>query len=162
MSFALSLASLTALQNQDGEKLLACNEYTEKYGLTLTLADVQALEAARKSALKNTGRIEFGGGITEKLIKEFCDSPFIQRADYAEILERLTEIFYLYKNETLDILTDDELIKWMGKFYNTSCQGSTELLESRELYRLSQNVKAGLPPDYVEPSEQKEEDCGDE
>ena len=34
--------------------------------------------------LKETGRIELREGIIDKLIKEFCDSPYINQENYAE------------------------------------------------------------------------------
>ncbi|WP_309446508.1 DUF6323 family protein [Desulfosporosinus nitroreducens] len=33
------------------------------------------LVETRTFSLKSNGRIEFGGGVIDKIIKEFCDSP---------------------------------------------------------------------------------------
>ena len=40
-----------------------------------------------------------------------------------------------------DKLTDDELIEYMRKFFNGSCEGSIELLCSRELDSLARSLR---------------------
>ena len=77
-----------------------CNEYTNKYGLVLSDNQINNLLERRIETLKETGRIELREGIIDKLIKEFCDSPYINQEIYAETLYELIEIFYEYKNET--------------------------------------------------------------
>jgi hypothetical protein len=80
-------------------------------------------------------------GIIGKLIKAFCDSPYMNKQNYSETLERLLEIFYYYKNETDEKLSDNELIDYMKTFFNGSCEGSLELLESRELDSLARALR---------------------
>ena len=77
-----------------------CNEFTNKYGLMLSDAQIESLMEKRIDILKNTGRIEFRNGIIDKIIKEFCDSPYINQENYVLILCGLLDIFYEYKNET--------------------------------------------------------------
>lgn len=55
-----------------------CNEYTSKYGLVLSDNQINNLLERRKDILRETGRIELRGGIIDKLIKVFCDSPYIR------------------------------------------------------------------------------------
>ena len=90
----------------------------------------------RWNSLKEQQRIEFGEGILSKLIFEFCDSPYINRDNYAETLISLQEIFYLYKNESMDLFTDDELIEYMKNAFDNECQGSLEFLENTVLEKL--------------------------
>ena len=52
--------------------------------------------------------MEFGKGILDKIIFAFCDSDFIYQESYAETIARLQSIFFLFKNESMDELTDDE------------------------------------------------------
>ena len=78
--------------------------------------------------------------------------------NYAETLHELTEIFYFYKNETLDLMSDDELIKFMKNSFDGKCQGSLELLSERELANMARNLRYGYPPDYSEDLEEYEED----
>lgn len=77
-----------------------CNLFTQKYGLILSDTQITSLIEKRKEALKNTGRVELRGGILDKLIKAFCDSPYIDQENYASTLYELVDIFYEYKNET--------------------------------------------------------------
>ena len=71
-----------------------CNEYTSKYGLVLSDNQINNLLERRKETLKETGRIELRAGIIDKLIKEFCDSPYINQENYAKTLYELIEMFY--------------------------------------------------------------------
>ena len=105
-----------------------CNAYSARFGLTLRENEIAELVSGRADALRASGRIEFGGGILPKLIRALCDSPFIMQEDYAAVLSELQEAFYLFKNEAMDSLTDDELIELMVKVFNGRAQGSAEYL----------------------------------
>ncbi len=148
MTFELSLFGGALIEKQAVNEIMKCNDLTVKFGLILT--EVQALELVetRSYALKQNGRIEFGGGVIDKLINEFCDSPYISINNYNETLHELLEIFYYYKNETLDLMSDDDLIKYMKNAFDGICQGSIELLSARELYKLARNLRYGYEPDY--------------
>ncbi len=110
------------------QELRECNAYSGRFGLTLCENEIAELAEGRAEALRASGRIEFGGGILPKLIRAICDSPFIEQENYAGVLAELQEIFYYFKNETRDRLTDDELIELMVKVFNGRAQGSAEYL----------------------------------
>ena len=133
-----------------------CNEYTSKYGLVLSDNQISNLLERRKETLKETGRIEFREGIIDKLIKEFCDSPYINHENYAETLYELIEMFYEYKNETMDLITDDELIEFMKKSFDGICQGDLEYLSGTVMYRMRENLLSGKPLVYIEEGEDYE------
>lgn len=133
-------------------EIIKCNEVTCRYGLILSHKDAQELVKTRETALCSNGRIEFAGGIINKLIIEFCDSPYISQYNYSETISELIETFYYFKNETLDEISDDELISLMKKYFDKNCQGSIELLQSRELETLSHNTKYGIS-DYEDSDE---------
>jgi hypothetical protein len=109
--------------------------------LVLTKEQAIRLLETKDEELRYHGRLEFGEGIIGKLIKAFCDSPYMNKQNYSETLERLLEIFYYYKNETDEKLSDNELIDYMKTFFNGSCEGSLELLESRELDSLARALR---------------------
>ena len=93
----------------------------------------------RTDILKQTGRIEFGEGILVKLVDHFCDSPYLSQGEYEETLLALQELFYNYKNECRDLLSDDELLEAMCLIYNEVSCGSTEFLADipwEEMYRV--------------------------
>jgi hypothetical protein len=159
LGFDLSLFTHDLMKTQAAKEVLSCNDYTSRYGLILTQAQAMELVETRARSLSENGRIEFGGGAIDKIIREFCDSPYLSAGDYADTLHELTEIFYAYKNETLDLLPDDELIKAMKTAFDGSCQGSLELLKSRELYKLAKRLRYGLS---AEDDEDEDEFCEDE
>lgn len=99
------------IQKIIAESLQKCNEYTQKYGLTLTSKDIISLMESRREVLKEQERIELGESILPKLVYAFCDSPFIYQDNYVDTISGLQDIFYLYKNESMDMLSDDELIE---------------------------------------------------
>lgn len=127
-----------------------CNEYTSQYGLILSENQIFNLLERRKDTLKQTGRIELREGIIDKLIKEFCDSPYINQENYAQTLYDLIDIFYEYKNETMDLLTDDELINFMKKSFNGIAQGDVEYLSGTIMYQMRENLLKGKSLDYSE------------
>lgn len=125
-------------------EILDCNEITSRYRLILTPTEARELVATRAQALSSNGRIEFAGGIINKLIMKFCNSPFLSQYNYATTLNDLIETFYYFKNETLDEVSDDELISLMKTYFDRSCQGSIELLQNRELETLARNIRYGI------------------
>lgn len=133
-----------------------CNEYTNKHGLTLSDNQINTLLERRKETLDETGRIEFREGIIDKLIKEFCNSPYINQGNYAEALYELIEMFYEYKNETMDLITDDELIEFMKKSFNEIAGGDLEYLSGTIMYKMRRNLLNGKPIDYIEDGEDYE------
>lgn len=140
MSFELELFDSGLVQKRVISEVLKMNEETEKYGLTLTEQQAAALVKTRSDSLENTGRIEFSGGVIDKLILAFCDSPYITQQNYEDSLHELVDIFYSFKNETLDRISDNYLIAFMQKSFNGTCCGSLELLSGRELPALARKL----------------------
>jgi len=148
MSFELMLFDNYMIEKQAVSEVLLCNNITADYSLVLSEEQALELVETRSYSLKNVGRVEFGGGIIEKVILTFADSPYISQYRYAEFLNELVEIFYYFKNETLDLMSDDDLINYMKKYFDGVCQGSLNQLKDRELERMAKNVRLGLDPDY--------------
>jgi hypothetical protein len=146
------------MQKQAVDEILKCNDYTFRFGLTLSRQNAIELVEMRTLSLKRYGRVEFGGGVIKKIIKEFCNSPYISMHNYVETLHELIEIFYFYKNETLDLISDDELIRFMKNSFDGKCQGTLELLSGRELDKMARNLRYGYAPDYSEDNGCEEED----
>lgn len=125
------------------DRVMRTNRNTEQFGLVLTKQDAELILEERKSTLLREKRVEFGEGIAEKIIYEFCDSDFIRQDNYVDTIIRLQEIFYLFKNETLDELTDDELLHLMKEQFEKICFGDLDYLEGTCLPLFSQAVRAG-------------------
>lgn len=130
-------------QKQEMVQLIACNKKTEKFGLALTEENTKELILCRNESLKKYRRVEFGNGILDKVIFVFCDSQYIIQDNYVEILKRLQDIFYEFKNEALDKLSDDELLTFMREQFETICFGDLDYLETTCLERFAAAIRGG-------------------
>ena len=117
-----------------------CNEFTGDYGLLLSEKQIESLIEKR----------------IDIIIKEFCDSPYINQENYVLTLYDLLDVFYEYKNETMDLITDDELIKFMKKAFNGVCKGDIEYLSGTVMYKMKQRILNGELIDYIEIGEDHE------
>ena len=124
-------------------QLLLTTHYTEKYGLVLTQEDTELILEGRKNALQEQRRVEFGESILPRIIFEFCDSAYVRQDNYTQTLLRLQEIFFLYKNEMEDEITDDELLHFMKEQFETICYGDLEYLEGTCLTGFAEAIRAG-------------------
>ncbi|MGE4353396.1 MAG: DUF6323 family protein [Oscillospiraceae bacterium] len=133
----LILPMKTQLEIEKNE-LLSCNQMTARFGLALSGPQIQTLAEHHFYALQNTGRVEFGEGILKKLIYAFCDSPYLFQDNYENTLLALQDLFYDFKNESMDRLSDDELIEAMKTVFNNKAHGSLDYLSGASpetLYR---------------------------
>ena len=124
------------------QAIVEMNQKIERFGLMLTEEDAKMLAESRKTELREQRRVEFGEGILPKLIFTFCDSPYIAQEDYVDTIARLQEIFYLYKNESMDELTDDELLEFMKNAFDGECKGELEYLEGTVLEAFARNIRS--------------------
>jgi hypothetical protein len=131
------------MKQQSAAVLRECNDYTVRYGLELSEQEIGRLVENRKEALELTGRIEFGGGVIQKIIMEFADSGYMNQSDYADNLMELQECFYHFKSDAIEALTDDELIKLMKFYFEEICHGSVELLKSTMLENHCRDIRYG-------------------
>lgn len=150
LDFALTLMGGALMQRQQADTLLACNEITAARGLVLTQQSALALVKTRSETLKKTGRIELGAGIVDKLIMAFYDSSYISQENYEETLHELIDLFYSFKNDTHDCISDDALIDYMKKAFNDECRGSLELLAGEALPALARKINERCAADPFE------------
>ena len=137
----------SVISKQTFEEILQCNEETIEYGLKLREEDVKEIIQTRSEALSKNGRVEFGGGIIKEIIATFSDSPYISQYNYVETIEELIEMFYYYKNETMEEIGDTDLINLMKDYFDNKCQGSLDFL-NRYLDSIAHNIKYGVT-DYL-------------
>lgn len=104
------------------------NRLSEKFGLALSPGDAAMLVQKQAEALRETGRVEFGGSVLPKLALAFCDSPYIQPSDWADTLAELQRLFYQLKSAFDHRLGDDSLIAAMASRFNGAAGGSVEAL----------------------------------
>ena len=146
------------VKEQSITQVLQCNEKTAEYQLTLTKQEAELLIDTRQEALKANQRIEIGGGVINKIIDHFKTSPYISQYNYASTISELIDTFYYFKNETLDEISDDDLIELMEELFDGRCQGSIELLQGREMERIAHNIRYGTWNNENEDEGTEEED----
>ncbi|XAM36747.1 hypothetical protein TPHSE_10270 [Terrisporobacter petrolearius] len=112
---------LSSIQNKSivvaKNELLKINDESSAYGLILTPEDVEEIIKSRGYSLKNYGRIDLNMDVTKKLINKIYTSQYTDKDDYVEIINDLQDIFYYLKNETLDEISDNEIIDIIVEFY---------------------------------------------
>jgi hypothetical protein len=139
--FDMTIGNIKKIQLM--QELQNCNDITLRFGLTLSAQQIQNLAEMRIQALKDTGRIEFGQGVLKKIITEFCDSPYITQDNYEETIIELQDSFYYFKNESIDQISDEELISNMKHYFDSVCQGSLECLSGTSLEELCRSIRYG-------------------
>lgn len=142
---AFGFADAFSMKKQAVDKILSCNEGSAERGLIITMQQAEALVKTSRAALEKNGRIEFGSGVVDKIISAFYTSDYISPDNYEETLHELVSIFYEFKNETCDVVSDDELIGFMRIYFDGCCHGSAELLASSVLVQLSLHIRSGKP-----------------
>ena len=120
--------------------ILKLNLVTERYGLILTKDDVQKIIKNKKEILNDMKRIEIRDVIIQKIILNFYDSSYIDKYNYADTVSEIIRVFYIYREEFENILTDDEIIKHMKDGFEGICAGSVLLLETNYLSKLKENI----------------------
>lgn len=129
----LSLFTLSQLQRQrHGAALEEYNRRSAPFGLVLSEKALERLDQQREEALGESGRIEFGEPVLGKLIAAFCASPYLGQSEYEETLMELQALFYYFKGECRDLLSDDELIEGMRLIYDEAAGGSVAFLSEVE------------------------------
>lgn len=112
---------LSSIQNKSivvaKNELLKINDESSSYGLILTPEDVEEIIKSRGYSLKIYGRIDLNMDVTKKLINKIYTSQYTDKDDYVEIINDLQDIFYYLKNETLDEISDNEIIDIIAEFY---------------------------------------------
>ena len=129
MYFGLDLFNAPgALEKKKIDEILSLSEVTQQYNITLTPEKAKYIVDSNKSALHDTGRIEFGESVAKKITLKFCSSPYVSKYNIERVVEKLLEVFYYTKNETKDSISDDRLIDIMKKAFDGECKGSVTLL----------------------------------
>ena len=124
-------------------ELTQCNRMTERYGLTLSDQQMEQIALRRIDALQATGRVEFGESVLRKLVYAFCDSPYIRQAEYANTLAELLDLFYYFKGECMEQLTDDELIEGMRLVFDEAASGSLSFLANLDREIMEEVAQTG-------------------
>ena len=135
-------------------ELESCNQVIGTYGLSLSRQDVRTLVEGRLEALQTTDRVEFGGGVARDLVLGFCGSPYVSQATFVDVILELQDLFYEFKNESLEQVADDELIQTMRTLYDDVAAGELGRLAEALLDGLGRHVREQTPggPEVADPA----------
>ena len=122
-------------------ELESCNRVIERYGLSLTTGDIQALVSGRIESLELSERVEFGGGVVKELVLAFAGSPFVSQESFVPTVLELQELFYEFKNESLEQVPDDDLIAKMRSLFDEVASGDLGYLEEALFEGLARHVR---------------------
>jgi len=154
-----SLLQPSALDDaKTADSLLALNEETQECGLELSREDALALAETRRIALEDSGRVEFGTPVLEKIIRVFSRSRYLYQYDYAPALHELLEAFFLLKNETADRFSDDDLIDFLFDCFEYRYRGSLEMFQGPEMDSLRRLLMFGPEEDEDDEAEEPEDE----
>lgn len=110
-------------------EILKINDESLAYGLILTPKDVDEIIKSRNHSLKTYGRIDLNLDITKEIINKLYTSQYTDKDDYVELINDLQDIFYFLKNETLDEISDYEIIDIISEFYEKS-SGRIDIIQN--------------------------------
>ena len=138
---------LAAVQQAEfASQLISLNEITEKHGITLSQKDCSDIAEFRADALSESQRLEIGTGAAGRIIEEFCDSGYVDRSNFRQVVEDLLECFYTLKNETDDLVSDDAIIEFLHYLFEEAVGGDTsKIYESPALDEFVKNAKRDIP-----------------
>ena len=132
------------LQIKKINQIIKCNEITSNYGIILSEDDAKQLTTIQQNTLQEVGLIEFDSHIIEYIIITFCDSSFINKYDYLDTISRLVEIFYYYRQEVNELISDEDIIKYLYLAYEGITQGSLDYLGDQQLSKLIDDLNNHL------------------
>jgi hypothetical protein len=122
-------------------ELASCNSEIVRYGLSLTPGDIQLLVVGRLESLVLSDRVEFGGGVSKQIVLAFAGSPYVSQGNFVPTVLELQELFYDFKNESLEQITDDDLIAKMRSLFDDPAQGDLGYLEEALFEGLARHVR---------------------
>lgn len=135
------------VEQKEIKHVLACNDITYNYCITLKEEEVKQLIISRRDCLKELEIIEFNEGILKRLIEVFADSPYLFQDSYADTLDFLQFVFYRFKRGS-----DEDMLELMKNAYDNICQGSPELMIQYFEKLEEEDRKKGIKTnDYLEP-----------
>lgn len=122
-------------------ELESCNQVIRRHGLSLSMQDIQTLVVGRIEALETAARVEFGGGVSKELVLGFASSPHVSQDTFVETLLELQDLFYQFKTESLEQITDEELIETMRSLFDDVAFGDLERLAEALFEGLARHVR---------------------
>ena len=122
-------------------ELESCNREIERHGLSLTTQDIQALVVGRLESLEVSERVEFGRGVAKQIVLAFAGSPHVSQGNFVQTVLELQELFYEFKNESLEQIPDDDLIAKMRSLFDDPAEGDLGYLAEALFEGLARHIR---------------------
>lgn len=150
---------------QAAKSVLACNEKSGDYLLTLTEEQAREIVEHKNTAAKENGLIELKGGVVPQIIDSFCDSAYLDSYNYVSSLKTFTTVFLRIRNELPGTVADEEIIYCLRTDFDRYCGGDIYCLESVcgpniiSFFNLHNSLKnyVHLPPWEEDASDEEDE-----
>lgn len=110
--------TMNDISEQSSKKLMKLNDESINYGLVLSPKDINDIIKHTNETLIKIGRIETSTEALEKIIEIVYSSPYTDKDNYVENINDMQEIFYYFKNQVLDLLSDDKVIEILERTYD--------------------------------------------
>lgn len=144
-------------QKSEVLELLSLNSRLERHGLQLTEETAEEIIKSRSQILKNQGRVELDTKITQAIIKMLSDSSYITQDNFVSSVNDVYETFHFIKNETSDLVTDEDILDAVMTSFDRVCHGSTELLMGKGAKQIIDNFENSKDLTDVENRKEVEE-----
>ena len=104
-------------------ELMQLNKHTEQYGIVLSAEECRSIAECRSELLRDNERIEVGIGAAKRIIEEFCDSGYVDKNNFTDVIEGLLDCFYSLKTDTDDKADDDTVIEFLKQVFEKDAGG---------------------------------------
>ena len=146
MDFQLSAlinSSKTLSMQKRCDSIMAMADIAAENGLKITVKDAEFIAEAEENAVAEQQRVEIGTGAAALITEKFIISAYVTQESFAETIAALVDIFYEAKEERFDMLSDDEIADIMFYFFERVSEGSTELLQGRDMEEFCRSIRNG-------------------
>ena len=146
MDFQLSAlinSSKTLSMQKRCDSIMAMADIAAENGLKITVKDAEFIAEAEENAVAEQQRVEIGTGAAALITEKFIISAYVTQESFAETIAALVDIFYEAKEESFDMLSDDEIADIMFYFFERVSEGSTELLQGRDMEEFCRSIRNG-------------------
>ena len=142
LSALVNSCKTLSMQKRCGS-IMALADKAAENGLKITAKTAEFIAEAEENAIAEQQRVEIGAGAAALITEKFMRSAYVTQESFAETIAALVDIFYEAKEECLDMLSDDEIADIMFYFFEHVSEGSTELLQGRDMEKFCRSIRNG-------------------
>ena len=142
LSALINSSKTLSMQKRCGS-IMAMADKAAENGLKITVKDAEFIAEAEEIAVAERQRVEIGTGAAALITEKFIRSAYVTQESFAETIAALVDIFYEAKEESFDMLYDDEIADIMFYFFEHVSEGSTELLQGRDMEEFCRSIRNG-------------------